>query len=246
MGAFSRRSGIFELVLVCAAALSCGGCTLDERTLHAGNDDTMQGAGGDGSILLGQGNTGGAGATEDGTGATGDGTGAMGAAGAGSGNMPPSTTRWTFDTDVDGWEPDPDVDQQWSSTDVANDPNSGSLLVSNISTGATTEFSTAGTSRCVRVVSGKSYDVSVQIYIAPGQSAGGGGFSVQFFDDTECQGTLVDLTNFLTATTGAWQLGERPTAPIGAKSALIDLVASKVLRDPKFTVLFDDVKLDPM
>jgi hypothetical protein len=147
---------------------------------------------------------------------------------------------------VGGFEPEADIEQQWSSEDAASSATSGSLMVTNVSSRLSKSFSSAGTFQCVPVMPKATYDISMQIYIAAGQSSGSGGFAVQFFDDTDCQGTLVGLANFLTATTGSWQFAERPATPLGANSAQIRLVVSKIEGDPKFSVLFDDVSLAAM
>ncbi len=171
-------------------------------------------------------------------------TGADG--GAVDGAAPPPPTGWTFDHDIVGWQAEPDSTQKWSSTDFAGDPNSGSLMVTNKSKGNSGSYSTAGSSQCVLVTTGSGYDVSAEVFIARGQSNGSGGFSIEFYDDTACQGALVQLENYLTATTNAWQRGERTATPAGAHSALIRLVVSKLESDPPFSVLFDDVTFEAL
>jgi hypothetical protein len=166
---------------------------------------------------------------------------------AGQGGVDASgvVTSWRFDHDVSGWQAEDGVDQSWSNVDASRNANSGSLLVSNAVPGQGTDFRMAGTSVCMPVEGGVDYDVAAEIYIDPGQKTGGGGLDVEFFNAPDCEGLLLDLTDFLTATTGKWQLGEKqPTAPQLAKSALFRLVATKLETDPPFAVRFDDVHFE--
>jgi hypothetical protein len=221
----------------CSGALLIASCAVDDRTLQ-GAAFTPEG-GSPSVLILGPGGAGGTPATDESAGAP------DGQAGAPE-TAPTPITRWTFDRDVDGWQPETDIDQAWSSTDVGSDPQSGSLMLTNTSQGPKGEFSSAGSAQCLPVDPDHAYDISTQIYIANDQSTGGGGFSVQFFDDDVCQGTLLDIENFLSANTGVWELGERTSSATGARSALFRLVTSKVKSDPNFVVLFDDVVLSPL
>jgi hypothetical protein len=158
----------------------------------------------------------------------------------------PGTLSWTFDTDAAAFEPEAYAMQAWSPEDAEQSSSSGSLVLTNDTGGTSADFSNVGTGVCVAVEPHKTFDVSMQIYIAPGQAAGSGGYAVQFFDTAGCSGTLVGLANFVTATVGSWRLGERPSSPLNAKSAQIRLVASKLVNDPSFSVLFDDVVLQAL
>lgn len=242
MGAF-RRLLCRRREICCSGVFLIAGCTLDERVLHqgSGTDDSVSGLGGDGSLVIGQ-----AGSGTGGTGAAQGGAAATGAIGGSPDTTPPGTTSWTFDTDAAAFEPEAYAMQAWSPEDAEQSSSSGSLLLTNDTGGTSADFSSVGTTACVAVEPHKSFDVSMQIYIAPGQVAGSGGYAVQFFDAADCNGTLVGLANFVTATAGSWRLGERPCSPLNAKSAQIRLVASKILDDPSFSVLFDDVVLQAL
>jgi hypothetical protein len=235
---------------VCALLL--GACSLDERTLHGASSslpNDVNGEGGsNGIVVTGQDDSvGGAPSSAGGAPGTGGGSAATsGEGGATDSASPPPPDGWTFDHDIVGWQAEPDVQELWSATDFAASPDSGSLMVTNKSKGSPGMYSTAGSSECVLVTTGRGYDVAAEVFIAPGQSNGSGGFAIEFYDDAACQGALVQIENYLTATTKVWQRGERTATPAGARSALIRLVVSKLESDPPFSVLFDDVTFEAL
>lgn len=231
--------------------LLLGACTLDRRTLHGASanspNDANGGAGSNGILVMGQDDSaGGAPSSAAGAPAADDGSAAASAEGGAPASASPPLTGWTFDHDIAGWQAETDVKERWSSTDFAGSSDSGSLLVKNESTGTSGMYSTAGSSQCVIVTTGRGYDIAGEVFIAAGQSNGGAGFSIEFYDDVACQGALVQLEDYLTATTSAWQRGERTATPGGARSALIRLVVSKAESDPPFSALFDDVTFEPL
>ena len=220
-----------DLALVCSGVLSLVGCALDERQLHRlpaeAQDGADSGAGGAPTVPNDLPLTGAGGSEMD----------------AGSTESP---TRWSFEHDIDGWQAEADVEQRWDPRDVINDPNSGSLVIANTGNENSQDFLSVGTAQCLPVLAERNYDISAQVYIANGQSTGGGGFQLQYFDAPDCGGGLLGVANFLTATTGDWQLGDRSgEPPSGTRSTLFRLVASKILSDPSFVVGFDDVVFEP-
>ncbi len=231
-------------------ALGIGACSVDHHHLEPAEPPPL--------IIMNE--TAGAGATSDtgGTGATAESGGAPASGGEANaeggtpGDIPPPTTAatsWTFDSDADlgDWVPDDGAEESFGDSDADGNGDSGSLVVTNAARGKTDDFVSIGSSVCVPVVAGTTYDVAAEVEIEPGQSSGSGGFEVQFLDGASCDGGLLDLSNYLTATTGTWELGEKmPTAPAMARSALFRLVASKRASDPPFAVHFDDVRFEAL
>lgn len=200
-----------------------------------------------------------AGATND-TGDTGDTVGDAGGAPpavvetSGQGGAPvdapqatTDATAWSFDSDAElgAWQPEDGIEQSFGTDDADGSGDSGSLVVTAESVANDSDFVSNATSVCVPVEPAATYDVAVKVEIDTGQSPGSGGFDVEFLDGTGCDGALLDLADFLTATTGSWVPGEKtPVAPAGAHSALFRLVASKRASDPAFSVRFDDVRFE--
>jgi hypothetical protein len=155
-----------------------------------------------------------------------------------------SGSCWSFEADVEGWQAEEGVSQRWTSADVTHEGASGSLVVTNFDTQPGKDFWTAGTWQCMPVRESTDYGMSLAIFIPSNQEAGAAGFGLEYFNAPECAGLLLDLSSFLTATTGAWLSVQRsgPT-PEGAKSALLRLLVTKVHEGPSFEARFDDVSL---
>jgi hypothetical protein len=173
-----------------------------------------------------------------------------GAGGAPSEDSHPTTTTtsWTFDVDGDlgVWQPEAGLEQSFSADDTDGRDDSGSLLASLESKHDGGDFIVGGTSVCVPLESGVGYDIAAWVWIAPDQGVGSGGFDVQFFDGTACDGSLLSLADSLTATSATWVLVEKTPAPVdNARSALFRLVVSKPASDPPFSAAFDDVRFEP-
>ncbi|HTQ04030.1 MAG TPA: hypothetical protein VMI54_09240 [Polyangiaceae bacterium] len=233
------------------AALLLVACSVDHHALSSGEPPplTIIGAGAGAGATDATGNTGATSDGDDNGGAPAAGGDTSGPGGAPS-DTPPATTAatsWTFDSDADtgDWQPDDGVDQSFSDADADGSEYSGSLVVTNGVFQKSDDFISLGTSACVPVVAGTTYDVAAAVEIDPGQGSGSGGFEVQFLDGDGCDGVLLDLVDYLTATTGTWEIGEKmPMAPASARSALFRLVASKRASDPPFAVHFDDVRFE--
>jgi hypothetical protein len=235
----------------CFAALALVACTVDHRRLDPTEPPPLtviDGTGGAGAID----DTGGASDSADhgdsgGTPASGDGAGDQGGAPVDAARPITSVTSWSFDAGADtaDWLPDDGIDQSVSEHDAESNPDSGSLLVTGNSRGTSDDFISSGTTVCVEVEADVTYDVAAQVEIDAGQSAGSGGFDVEFLDGPGCNGGLLEQDFFLTATTGAWVLGEKtPAAPAGARTALFRLLVSRRASDPPLAVRFDDVRFE--
>lgn len=214
MGA-SKRAALGAVVV---GALALSGCPVDERSLGDGRQSVVvAGAGGEGFA---------------------DVAGASGQAGAGD-----VIGSWGFDRDTAEWQPESGVEQSWSSVDAGGSAHSGSLLVTNAAVAGADAYHTLGSTVCLSVAAGVTYDVSAAIGIVADQNTGAGGFVVEFFNVTGCTGRMLKLVDYLTVDSSSWVLGEKSQqAPDGSESALFRLVASKLGTDPPFTVRFDDVR----
>jgi len=239
-------SGVVKCFVACALVA----CAVDQRRLGAAEPPPLgviDGAGGAGATSgTDEPSADGDGAESGGAPAEGVGAGDQGGASVDSQRPTTALTSFSFDAgDTGGFQPDDGVEQSSSDDDADSNPDSGSLLVTEDTLGASDEFKTGGTTVCLAAQEGVTYDVAAQIEIDAGQSAGSGGFEVEFLDGTGCDGESLGQAFFLTAATGAWTLGEKtPAAPAGARTALFRLLVSKRASDPPFAVHFDDVRFE--
>jgi len=154
--------------------------------------------------------------------------------------------RWSFDEDEEGFQPEDDISQEWSTEDGREDTHSGSLLLAALKTSESREFWTAGASVCTPIEAKTEYVLTVETYIESGQGEGAGGLSVEIYNAPDCQGLLLDLHNYLNGSTGVWVIAKsRLPTPAKAVSARVRPVVSKALREPAFRVRFDNILLDP-
>lgn len=167
----------------------------------------------------------------------------IGAGGEADGAGGERANHWSFDAGADGFTAESGVEQSWSVIGVAGERAYGSLLVANAVVADEDGFWMAGTSKCVAVTEKRYYDVSAQMLIPAGQPPGAVGFAVEFFNAPGCEGLLLDLSSYLTATTGEWIRADRNrSSPPGARSALVRLVVTKLHRNPSFEAHFDQVR----
>ncbi len=243
----------------CFVAVAFVACTVEHRRLDPAEPPPLtiiDGASGAGATD-GAGEPGGNADSGNSGGAPGVGAGVDAGAGAGAGaeegtpadgpRATTSRTSWSFEAGADtgDWQPDDGIDQSVSDGDAESNADSGSLLVTGNASGTSDDFVSSGTTVCVAVDGDVTYVVAAQIEIDTGQSAGSAGFEVQFLSGAGCDGELLDQDFFLTATTGAWVLGEKTAAaPADARTALFRLLVSKRASDPPFAAHFDEVRFE--
>jgi hypothetical protein len=243
-----------EPVLLCLAALSLGGCGLDERTLVAASGGIS--SGGSSSDPR---NVGGAAPISKPDDAS---TGGDGGQSADvpvcdySGDVAADCTTLVqnagFDIDTSGWHPDGGVYGIWRDADANSAKGSGSIDVLNMLAGDDGGVAPGAARQCLPAVPGKTYDLASDVFIEAGQGDGPmpgapylgkavlGAF---FFDDEICEGTSVGFFNAKEITeSDKWQhVTASGTAPELTKSILVRLNALKPIREYMFRATFDNV-----
>lgn len=148
-----------------------------------------------------------------------------------------------FDTTIAGWMVEGGVTAEWSSSDGATQTNSGAIAVTNSLVADSPSSAMAGVRQCIPMTGGATYKLMMRLYFASGQGVSSAGMNLLFYPSTECTGTLVGAyTSPLETTPDSWIVTQTmTTAPAGAQSMALRLVAVKPFRQPTFRVLFDDV-----
>jgi hypothetical protein len=149
-----------------------------------------------------------------------------------------------FVLDTSAWTAESGATATWDPRDARMIAASGSMLVSNVAAVATAFGAVMlGADQCLSVTAGTTYELAARVLIASGQGSGEGGIALFVFDGAGCQGTF--LRSFTPATTeavDAWTTVEGQTnMPIGARSMLLRLVASRPFAQAKLDIAFDDV-----
>ncbi|HTQ04031.1 MAG TPA: hypothetical protein VMI54_09245 [Polyangiaceae bacterium] len=223
MGAFSALPSRASLVAVGFGSLVLAGCPVDERALGERAGPLAESAGGAAGDDFPQG---------------------FDASGQGGADAAGVIGSWGFAHDTSGWQAESDVDQSFSTLDADGSAQSGSLLLTNTGIGTGNQYHARGSSVCLSVAGGVTYDMFAKIRIDRGQNTGSAGFVVEFFNAPDCEGLMLNLTSYATATTERWVLAKKTEkAPDATQSAQFRLIASKLEADPPFSARFDDVTL---
>ena len=149
-----------------------------------------------------------------------------------------------FDLDISAWIAESEVTATWDARDARMSAASGSMLVSNVAPTATAFGAVMlGVDQCLPVTAGTTYELAARVLIASGQGSGEGGIALFVFDGAGCQGTFLEsFTPDTTQIVDAWTKVEGQTnMPIGARSMMLRLVASRPFAQAKLDIAFDDV-----
>jgi hypothetical protein len=160
-----------------------------------------------------------------------------------------------FDSDLSGWTVDGMFTHAaWNRDDVAEDPSSGSVRLTNPA--SEERFFVSRLNQCVPVVGGAQYDFGAFIREPPGQSASGRALvELRWFPNGACEGFdiggspgAVPIENI----PGEWVLAQEESsfatvfAPEAAASAIVSLeVVNNDQPEGTRTALFDDVRFCP-
>lgn len=154
----------------------------------------------------------------------------------GNGDFDTNLTRWT---NLSG-------PKAWNSFDVAGDPNSGSVAITNTSGSANGQF----IQQCIPIVGGADYLFAYSHYSETiGATTGRADAAVYWFANPTCESTSITFDQLnSTAAPGAWMdLSSEIDAPNAAVAAQVRLVAWKLTgtAGEVWRVYFDDVQLVP-
>jgi hypothetical protein len=130
-------------------------------------------------------------------------------------------TNSGLETNLSFWSTDPAA--AWSPDDARGSAESGSVQI------AVSEVASAAITQCVQVKGGERYSLHVAIRIDAGQAVGKAGIVARWYSDTSCTDELADFpdSTYVTHAPEWTTQGLTPTTPNEARSALIELRATK-------------------
>lgn len=199
MGAFSFVRRRATLLASGFGSLALSGCPLDDRALGAAPELPPH-------------------LTVPGTGAGGAaGAVALGEAG-GAGGALSLVGSWDFDRDAGEWHAEDGTEQSWGAVDADGNAASGSLAVTNSAVASADVYHALGSSVCLTVGGGVTYDISAEILIDQGQNTGSGGFVVAFFNAPAARGTSSCSRTTSPRPRRAGRSGRRRKSPRWARS----------------------------
>jgi hypothetical protein len=149
-----------------------------------------------------------------------------------------------FDADTTSWSAEPGVVLSWDGAgDLAQKAGSGALAVQSKSVVKADGWVMQGAFQCVPVEAGAMYDFAAQLSVGDNPGGGAGLLSLWFFGSSDCSGSLsgLALSDQVTATSMCEYVTMTRSAPAGAGSAAVRLVAVKPNAQAPLTVKFDNV-----
>jgi hypothetical protein len=151
---------------------------------------------------------------------------------------------WSFDNDVEGWQVELGAEQDFDEQDALGNPESGSLRVTNTSVKKSSSKSvTAGSTLCVSVDGGSKYVLGYDSFMPKDRGLSSTDFAVEYFSAENCAGLMLEITDWPSSVVDRWQRTTKTgAAPDTAKSALLELVVTKIYKDPALEVRFDNVR----
>ncbi len=165
---------------------------------------------------------------------------AFGAAGAGADGL---VVNGEFDTDLLGWD-NVSAGKMWDSFDDTDDPNSGSISISNTYGGVSGAF----VEQCVPIEGGLDYHFSYSHYSTGTDTTGRADVGLYWFSNALCNTSSIGHTPVNSLTTGVWtEVATDLSAPPEALALLVRIQAWKntgIEGDP-WTVYFDHIQLAP-
>jgi hypothetical protein len=142
-----------------------------------------------------------------------------------------------FATDLAGWD---DIDvETWSPTDVAEDPESGSIQIPNASGPQSGVYA----QQCIPVDPGETYTFGASSFASGDEVTGEARIDLRFWTSANCSTGDLTLHRLADDTIGEWiDQEDSAVAPQNAQSASLSLVAFKLTGNLflPFTVNFDD------
>ena len=165
---------------------------------------------------------------------------AFGAAGASAGGL---VVNGEFDTDLLGWD-NVGTGKVWDPFDDTDDPNSGSISISNTYGGVSGAF----VEQCVPVEGGLDYHFSYSHYSTGTDTTGRADVGLYWYSNALCDVSSIGYTPLISLTTGVWTaVATDLSAPAEALGLLVHIAAWKNTGnagDP-WTVYFDHIQLAP-
>ncbi len=164
-------------------------------------------------------------------------------------------TNFHFDTNVSGWVTNASVSPgshlatfTWDAADPFNDPNSGSVRVTNVQEQQIT--TNAAIIVCVSVTAGEQFQAAARTFIPAGQARTGSAMiAVMGFSEPGCPHVSGISTSFGSEVTtlGAWQVTSLTgTVSPNVKSVRVELNVRKTVGAAGgFAALFDDAYFGP-
>ena len=152
-----------------------------------------------------------------------------------------------FDSDADEWNAEMLSGLAWNEIDARSVSNSGSVDVTNENSGGSEVATISAASQCVVVYAGTTYMFASEVFVPPGQPAGGfGALNMVFYDQPDCVGQILDSGFAPSTSNNFWQTVTLvKKGPPGAISAAIRLGAVKALNMPPYVARFDNVLFHP-
>ena len=146
-----------------------------------------------------------------------------------------------LDSDVTHWEARTQATIAWDGSDADDDPNSGSVAVTNV---AARETFVRSAGQCVEVGEG-NYVAATRYYIPASQGPGNARINMTFHSNTTCIGGagnfLGNDTSPYQAATGAWGTILHPFSTVSGTQSINFLISAQVLdTSPAFTVQYDN------
>jgi hypothetical protein len=155
-----------------------------------------------------------------------------------------------FDQDLRGWSSDKNTAQAFVTKDGQGRAGSGAIAVTNAITAELTGATLAGSEQCLDAKAKARYQVWAQVLVEGGQAGfdsaqpRSAGVSIRFWMGPGCQGEFAGQVGTSLAPEmpyDVWRtVSGAATAPPGAQSMSVRLVAAKSFRQPAFRALIDN------
>jgi hypothetical protein len=202
---------------------------------------SVAGAAGSAGAAGGRGGTGGAAAGVGGGAAGAGGAVAAGGAGGAGGAAGTSLVNGSFDGNTSPWKLDGLMSVvTYNGADAHGSPQSGSLELRAM-LGSTALAMEVAAAQCLRVVDGKTYDVSAQVFV-PAGNAGTGTIALWLYGTSDCSAPMTRVVIGGSSAGASWhQVSASATVTSDIKSMAVRLAAIKPAAAASVTVQFDDV-----